>query len=233
MFWEEDEDKTLPYQVPDDVIDMVFAIQCKTLPLNHAWPLSREIIKHLPWLPEHSIAGVAGIHQIHVAESNNGWMRPEDDEEGAVLYPSKRTKLTIRIPLDKYDHASNMIGQTLDINGHSLVVGKAKKKVFTNAGVLFARYVVSEPNEDENAFLTRIAKEIKTKTGFKVKKMLCGKSHNIFIPEAKLHTKHLMIADLDSDTSIKIQQLGLSGSRELGCGLFLPHKSIKTLKPTE
>lgn len=230
MFWEEDEDKTLPYQASDDVIDMVFAIQSKTLPLNHAWPLSREIIKYLPWMSENSIAG---IHQIHVAESNNGWMRPEDDEEGAVLYPSKRTKLTIRIPLEKFDDASNMIGQTLDINGHKLVVGKAKKKVFTNAGVLFARYVVSEQNEDENAFLTRIAGEIKTKTGFKVKKMLCGKSHNIFTPEDKLHTKHLMIADLDNNTSIKIQQLGLGSSRELGCGLFLPHKSIKTLKPTE
>ncbi len=230
MFWEEDEDKTLPYQAPDDVIDMVFAIQSKTLPLNHAWPLSREIIKHLPWMPEHDYAG---IHQIHVAESNNGWMRPEDDEEGAVLYPSKRTKLTIRIPLEKFEDASNMVGHTLDINGHNLVVGKAKKKVFTNAGVLFARYVLCEPNEDENSFLTRIAKEIKSKTGFKVKKMLCGKSHNIFTPEAELHTKHLMIADLDSDTSIKIQQLGLGGSRELGCGLFLPHKSIKTLKPTE
>ena len=121
----------------------------------------------------------------------------------------------------------------MDINGHNLVVGKAKKKVFTNAGVLFARYVVSESNEDENTFLTRIAGEIKTKTGFKVKKMLCGKSHNIFTPEASLHTKHLMIADLDNNTSIKIQQLGLGSSRELGCGLFLPHKSIKTLKPTE
>jgi hypothetical protein len=42
-----------------------------------------------------------------------------------------------------------------------------------------------------------------------------------------------MIADLDSETSIKIQQLGLGKGRELGCGLFLPHKSIKTLKPTE
>ncbi|WP_299875139.1 type I-MYXAN CRISPR-associated protein Cas6/Cmx6 [uncultured Cocleimonas sp.] len=230
MFWEEDEDKTLPYQVPDDVIDMVFAIQSKTLPLNHAWPLSREIIKHLPWLTDYDFAG---IHQIHVAESNNGWMRPEDDEEGAVLYPSKRTKLTIRIPLEKYDEASKMVGQTLNINGHDLLVGKAKKKVFTNAGVLFARYVLCEPNEDENTFLSKMAKEIKTKTGFKVKKMLCGKSHNITIPDADLYTKHLMIADLDSDTSIKIQQLGLGGSRELGCGIFLPHKSIKTLKPTE
>jgi CRISPR-associated protein Cas6 len=230
MFWEEDEDKTLPFKAPDDVIDVVYSIKCKTLPLNHSWALSEEIIKHLPWISEYEYAG---IHQIHVAESNNGWMRPGDDEEGAVLYPSKRTKMTLRIPIEKFQSAVKLTGTTLDIEGHSLLVGKAKKKEFTNAGVIFARYVLCENEENENEFLARIAAEIKNKTDFKVKKMLCGKSHNIDTPNKKLLTKHLMIADLDSETSIKIQQLGLGKGRELGCGLFLPHKSIKTLKPTE
>lgn len=230
MFWEEDEDKTLPYSVPDDVIDIVFSINSKTLPLNHSWALSRAIIKHLPWITEQQ---TAGIHQIHVAESNNGWLRPEDDEEGAVLYPSKRTKMTLRIPMEKYQDAEQLKGVTLDIDGHSLLVGKAKKKELSNASVIFARYVACEENEAENQFLSRMAVDIQNITGFKVKKMLCGKSHTINTPEDKILTKHLMIADLDSDTSIKIQQLGLGNYRELGCGLFLPHKSIKTLKPTE
>ncbi len=230
MFWEEDEDKTLPYKVPEDVIDIIYAIQCKTLPVRHAWELSREIIKHLPWIEQYDYAG---IHQIHVAESNNGWMRPAEDEEGAVLYPSKRTKMTLRIPIEMYDAATELVSETLDIGGHSLTVGKAKKKTFTNAGVIFARYVLSKNDENENEFLARIASEIKEKTQFKVKKMMCGKSHDIETPDSTLHTKHLMIADLDSDTSIKIQQLGLGKGRELGCGLFLPHKGIKTLKPTE
>ena len=230
MFWEEDEDKTLPFKAPDEVIDIVYSIKCKTLPLNHAWSLSREIIKHLPWISHHKYAG---IHQIHVAESNNGWMRPEDDEEGALLYPSRRTKMTLRIPITEYQSAEKLEGKTLDISGHSLTILKAKKKEFTNAGVIFARYVLCEDNEDENTFLEGIAEEILHKTNFKVKKMLCGKSHIVFTPEGNLRTKHLMIADLDSDTSIKIQQLGLGNYRELGCGLFLPHKSIKTLKPTE
>ncbi len=230
MFWEEDEDKTLPYTIPDDVVDINFAIKCKTLPLNHAWALAREIHKALPWMKEEA---TAGIHQIHVAESNNGWLRPEDDEEGALLYPSRRTKLSLRIPSDKFKDAQQLSGKTLNIDGHELTLGKSRKKELSNASVIFARYVTSSEDESENDFLQRIHAEIQAITDFKVKKMLCGKSHTINTPDGKLFTRHLMIADLDSDPSIKIQQQGLGEHRELGCGLFLPHKGIKTLKPTE
>lgn len=230
MFWEEDEDKTLPFEMPNDVIDINFAIQCKTLPINHAWALSKAISKELPWMKDEP---TAGIHQIHVAESNNGWMRPDDSEEGAVLYPSRRTKLTLRIPITQIENTESLSGKILDIDGHSVNVGKSKKKELSNAGVIFARYVASHKDEDENSFLTRIYQEITELTNTSVKKMLCGKSYDINTPDGKLVTRHLMIADLDSDPSIKIQQYGLGESRELGCGLFLPHKGIKTLKPTE
>jgi CRISPR-associated protein Cas6 len=225
MFWEEDEDKTLPYEASEDVIDLVFSIKCKTLPLNHAWALSREIFRLLPWFED---TPSAGIHQIHVAESNNGWMRPEDDED-ALLYPSRRTKMTLRIPIDELEATEKLIGSILNIDGHLLEIKSAKKKVFTNTSVIFSRYVLSNADETENEFLTRMSDELKSKLNFKVKKMLCGKSHNIKTPEKVLTTKHLMIADLDSETSIQIQQLGLGSAKELGCGIFIPHKGIKSL----
>jgi len=230
MFWEEDEDKSLPYTAPDDVIDLVFSIKCKTLPVSHAWALSSEILKHLPWITEHE---GSGVHQIHVAESNNGWMRPEEDEVGALLYPSRRTKMTLRIPLDKLNETEKLKDTILDIDGHPLTVGSSKKKSFTNSSVISSRYVLSRTDEREDEFLQRLAKEIEQKTNFKVKKMLCGKSHNIKTPDGILKTRLLMIADLDSDTSIKIQQYGLGKMRELGCGLFLPHKGIKSLNSSE
>lgn len=230
MFWEADEDKTLPYKIPDDVIDINFTFQCKTLPLNHAWSLSKAILKELPWIKDEP---TSGIHQIHVAESNNGWIRPDDSEEGALLYPSRRTKLTLRIPKVQIENVQLLSGKTLDIDGHSLIVGKSKTKELSNAAVIFARHITSHKDEDENSFLTRMYQELKDLTDVSVKKMLCGKSHDIRTPDGIITTRHLMIADLDSVPSIKIQQFGLGKSRELGCGLFLPHKGIKTLKPTE
>lgn len=230
MFWQEDEDKSLPYEIPNDVIDLSFAISCKTLPVDHAWALSQEIQKHLPWITE---SQGSGIHQIHVAESNNGWLRPEDDEEGAILYPSRRTKMTLRIPSHRLEDTEILIGETLSIDGHSLTVGKSKKKNLTNDSVIFSRYVLSHHDESENDFLTRMSEEIMDAASFKIKKMLCGKTHSIKTPDENILTRHLMIADLDSDSSIKIQQLGLGQARELGCGIFLPHKGIKSLNSTE
>ncbi len=229
MFWQEDEDKSLPYQIPDDVIDLSFAIRCKTLPLDHAWILLQSILEHLPWLLDEGV----GIHHIHVAESNNGWIRPADDEVGALLYPSRRTKMTLRIPSLKLKQTNELTGKTLLIGGHELAVGKSKKKELTNDSVIFSRHVLSDSDESENDFLIRISQDIKQITGFTVKKMLCGKTHTINTPSEKLFTRHLMIADLDSESSVKIQQSGLGDARALGCGIFLPHKGIKSLNASE
>ncbi|MEB4593351.1 type I-MYXAN CRISPR-associated protein Cas6/Cmx6 [Candidatus Thiothrix sp. Deng01] len=229
MFWQEDEDKTLPYQAPDDILDLSFSIQCKRLPLDHAWALSQAIRSALPWFHEES---ATGIHTIHVAESGNGWLRP-DDAEHQMLLPSRRTRMALRIPKQRLADTQKLTGKTLDIDGYPLTVGDAKEKPLLNAAVIFARYVLSDAEEQEPDFLQRMAKEIHTTTDVKVKKMMCGKSNAINTPDGVLFTRHLMVADLDSAPSIRLQQYGLGGGRKLGCGLFLPHKSIKTLKPTE
>lgn len=228
MFWQEDEDKTLPYQVPDDVVDVGYALQCKRLPPDHAWTLSQAVQAALPWLADEPLAG---IHTIHVADSGNGWERP--GEPGQYLIPSRRTRLFLRLPHHRVAEADTLTGKTLDIAGNALTVGESRVKPFLNASVLFARYVLCGKNEDEHAFLVRMAAEIHTIAGVRVKKMLCGKSHDIATPAGMLHTRYLMVADLDSEPSIRLQQQGLGEGRKLGCGLLLPHKGIKTLKPTE
>lgn len=229
MFWQEDEDKTLPWQAPSDILDLSFAIQCKQLPLDHAWALSQAIHAALPWFPQEA---VAGVHTIHVAESGNGWMRPENGEN-QLLLPSRRTRMALRIPRHRLADTLALQGNTLDIDGHLLTVGAAKEKPLINASVIFSRYVLSDIAEEEPDFLQLMAREVHEISGFKVKKMMCGKSNTIKIPDGLLHTRHLMIADLDNDASIRLQQYGLGGGRKLGCGLFIPHKGIKTLKPTE
>lgn len=229
MFWQEDEDKTLPYQAPDDILDLSFAIQCKQLPLDHAWALSQAVHAALPWFQNED---AAGVHTIHVAESGNGWLRPEDTTN-QMLLPSRRTRMSLRIPKHRLQDTQILTGKTLNVDGYPLILGDAKEKTLVNSSVIFARYVLSDANEEEPVFLQRMAKEIHDIADFKVKKMMCGKSNTINTPQGPLHTRHLMVADLDNDPSIRLQQYGLGGGRKLGCGLFMPHKSIKTLKPTE
>jgi CRISPR-associated protein Cas6 len=230
MFWQEDEDKTLPYEIPDEIIDISFNISCKQLPLDHAWELRSQLQQVLPWLEENKLAG---IHQLFVADSNNGWMRPEDGKN-QVLHPSRRTRLYLRIP-SKYigETEKNLTGKTLTIASHSLKLGKPKQKELVNTSIIFSRHVISDKNETEDDFLRRYAAEFKRITGEDIKKMMSGKTNIIKPPTSDIHTRHLMIADLNTNASIKIQQFGLGEERQLGCGIFIPHKGIKSLKADE
>ena len=69
--WIEDEEKKSISEM-SKMIDVAFKINCKTLPYDHAFSLSNEITKHLPWLEDNELTG---IQTLHGPESGNGWTR--------------------------------------------------------------------------------------------------------------------------------------------------------------
>ena len=226
MFWTEDKQKE-EFQVPDDVIDLVFKLDCKTLPVEHAHALYQAIQSVLHWIEDEEFAG---IHQIHVAESGNGWMRPEDPSN-EVLHLSRRTRLSLRLPKQRIEEAKRLTGQTLDIDGYDLTIGEAMIKPLSDLSPLFSRYVICDPEQDEEQFLYAVAEQLRA-MDIPVKKMMAGKQHIIRTPGQDLHTRGLMVADLDKVQSVRLQQRGIGPGRHLGCGIFLPQKGIKPVKDT-
>ncbi len=227
MFWEEDKDENTPYVVPDDVVDLVYNISCKCLPLDHAHTFSEAILQALPWMDEEPLAG---IHLVHGAESGNGWMRPEDPVN-EVLYLSKRSRMTLRVPASRVEDAAALTGIVLDIEGHRLEVGKAKTRLFSTLPTQFARYVVvpeGMDHEDEEVFMRYAAEQLRA-LEVPVRKLLCGRAHAIQHPDGDLFTRSIMLADLEPEQAIRLQQVGIGTHRKMGCGLFLPHKGIRAV----
>ncbi len=227
MFWEEDKDENTPYTVPGDVVDLVYNISCKCLPLDHAHAFSTAILEALPWLDEEPMAG---IHLVHGAESGNGWMRPEDPVN-ELLYLSKRSRMTLRVPASRIDDANELTGTELDIDGHLLEVGKAKTRLFSTMSTQFARYVVvpeGMDHEDEEAFMRYAANQLQV-LEVPVRKLLCGRTHAIQHPDGDLYTRSVMLADLEPEQAVRLQQVGIGSHRKMGCGLFLPHKGIRAV----
>jgi CRISPR-associated protein Cas6 len=224
MFWQETKENE-GYIVPDDIVDVMFGIQCRTLPVDHSYLLSQAISRALPWFADEEHVG---LHTIHVAESGNGWMRPDDPH--ALLHLSRRTKLMLRLPKQRLEDAGKLTGQTLDIGGNTMQVGRAAVKPLSAITTLFSRYVVASEGLDETAFM-REAQTLLADMGIRPKKMLCGIERVITTPEREIHTHSLMLADLPVEQSISLQQRGLGPGRTLGCGLFLPHKDIKEVRP--
>lgn len=221
MFWSDDTDTKSKLAIPDDIVDIAYKLECKALPLDHAWSLSQALQQVLPWLAEDT---QAGIHLIHGAESGNGWYRP-DDPENDVLYLSRRTRMTLRISKERIDDAQDLTGKTLDIAGNALTVGEASIKLLSNLPTLFARYVICEQQMDEHQFLTQAARQLRA-MGIPVNKLMAGKQTVFRMPQALVITRSLMVADLKPEHSIRLQQQGLGEGRKFGCGLFLPQKGI-------
>lgn len=226
MFWSDDEPKK-EFTVPDDVVDLVYKLDCKMLPLDHAHALSEAIHAVLDWIIDEELAG---IHQIHVAESGNGWMRPEDPTN-EVLHLSRRTRMSLRVPKVRIEDAKQLTGKTLDIEGYKLTIGEASIKPLSDLTILFSRYVVCDAEMSEDAFLKSVAEQLRT-MDIPVKKMMVGKQNTIQTPNGDVTTRSIMVADLDKEQSVRLQQRGVGPYRHLGCGIFVPQKGIKPVKET-
>ena len=219
MYWQ-DEPQASSTSIPDDVVDVVYSIQCLRLPVDHAQVLSLAVQKQLPWFTTEECAA---LHTIHVAESGNGWVRPDD-----FIHLSRRTKLTLRVPKHRIEDAQKLSGKALDLSGHPLTVGASVIRPLSTLTTIFARYIAA-PESDEQQFLRDALTQLKA-LGVKPKKMLCGMEKSIVTTHGALRTRSLMLAELSVDESLILQQRGLGLHRMLGCGVFIPHKDIQELK---
>jgi len=213
------------YVVPDDIVDLAYSIDCRSVPLEHGYTLSEAILEILPWLTDEEFAS---IHQIHGAESGNGWMRP-DNTENEVLYLSRRTRMVIRVPKHRIEDARQLTGAVLDVDGHTLEVGEATIRKLVALSTVFSRYIVCDEIKTEAEFEDEVISSLLQNADVRVRKMLCGRTHTISLPGNKLFTRSIMLADLAPAEAVRLQQQGLGEYRKLGCGIFLPHKGIPDL----
>jgi CRISPR-associated protein Cas6 len=229
MFWQDDK-QSRQFEVPGDVVDVLFSIDCRELPVDHAHDLSQAILRAAPWIADEPRIG---IHAVHVAGSQNGWERPEHGKDNRLLL-SRRTKLTIRAPKEAVPRLQESLhGAVLDVGGCRLVVGEAKTRLLSRQGTIFARYVVAESAEEsDEAFLTRTATELGG-MGIRVRRALCGKTYHLSTPEGAVAVRSLMLADLSPEQSVTLQERGLGPLRRMGCGIFIPHKGIDPVKGAE
>lgn len=223
MFWQEEENDVERFVVPEDVVDISFTITCKALPVDHAHALSEAIKAALPWFSDEQ---QAGLHLIHVADSGNGWERPQGEDE--VLYLSRRTKLTLRVPQHRVEDSQALTGQTLDVAGNRMEVGKSAIRLLSTSTTLYARYVATSSEEqDEDEFIAEVVNEL-TQAGLRFKKVLCGKEASFSTPNGPIVTRSLMVADLPLEHAVRLQEIGVGPheNKKIGCGLFIPHKAV-------
>ena len=177
----------------------------------------------MPWLADEK---QAAIHPITGPEEGNGWERCKDE----LMYLSKRQKMMVRIPKDRLAEAGKLVGQTISVDGHELEVGKFTTRLLSDLPTVHARHVICEAGMSEEAFMHAALAQIK-ELDVNVRKMMAGKEREIKTPEQTIMTRSLMLAELEPDESVRLQENGIGDGRMLGCGLFLPQKGISAVNP--
>jgi CRISPR-associated protein Cas6 len=220
----EEESAATEQAVQADILDAVFAISCRSLPVDHAYALSQAIQAALPWFAQEP---GAGLHTIYGAASASGWTRPEGAD--ALLQLSHRAKLALRLPRHRLDDAAALLGRTLQVAGWPLRVDRLFLRPLSRITTLFSRCVVFAAAGDEPAFLAAAAGALGA-LGINPGTMLCGRVTPVATPARTYQTRSLMLAGLTPEQSLALQQHGLGVERKLGCGVFIPHKDIGDLR---
>jgi CRISPR-associated protein Cas6 len=225
MYWNQTEPPEV-IDIPDEIVDLVFEIDCRQLPVDHAYDLSAALLQVCPWMADEPRLA---IHTIHVAGSQNGWERPAHSTWN-YLQVSRRTKLRVRAPQTRVRALLDELpGTHIEVGGCPLILGTGRVKALSKETTLFARYVVAAtgPNQapGEHDFLEATALAL-AKIDIRIRKAMCGQMVALTTPQGHLLARSLLVADLGMAESIRLQQHGLGPQRLMGCGVFIPHKGI-------
>jgi len=206
--WPEDK----PEEYVPDMIDLQFDLMGSTIPADNALLLSDSLLAYLPWLSEDDRIG---IQHIKGAETNTG---------DASLNINRRTKLYLRAPKARVDELQQLVGKTLDLAGHDLQIGNFKTRAFSPFANIYAHFVDTGSTTEEQ-FVQDVMRELDghfhIRCGF-----ICGKRQTLKSASGPLFGYSLMLHDVPPHKSLQLQDEGMGRNRLLGCGIFIPHKSI-------
>ncbi len=225
LYWQDDEENE-PVESDDDVVDVVYRLDCKTIPIDHAQALCDALHEALPWIADEERVA---IHTIHIAEAANGWVRSEED---GLLQLSRRTRFQLRVPAHRIADALALEGTTLDIAGHPMTIGAGNVRKLAKLTTIFSRYMAADEVDDEGRYMENVY-ELLLEKGIKPKKMMAGRKHVIQTTDGPLPSRMLMLAELELDASLRLQKEGLGPGRKLGCGIFIPHKGIEAVNKAQ
>lgn len=193
---------------PCPTVDLIFPINGRFLPRDHAQALKDALCRAWPWLEAEPLAGVQGIKLVPGLEAQ------------AML--SGRAKLLLRLSRPRATELLSSPAIDLEVAGQALHLDVPHVRELVPHTTLYA-YHVAAADPDEVAFMTAVTRELAA-LGVGGERV-CGKRQRLTLASGAVTTFSLMLHALAPEPSLHLQQHGLGPHRLLGCGIFIPHKS--------
>lgn len=191
------------------VTDIQFELKGALLPKDHGYLIFLAMVDLLPWIADEPLLG---IHPVQGADLGDG-----------NLMLNRRGKLVFRAPRIRAAELLTLTGKAFQIAGHPFTIGAGKLRALSWHTPLYA-HCVTTGHEDERAFTQDILDELDT---YKIdSRFICGKRQTLTTAQGVEYGYSLMLHGLPIEHALQIQEQGLGTNRKLGCGIFIPHKSI-------
>jgi CRISPR-associated protein Cas6 len=191
------------------IVDVLFELAATTLPADHADALANAVARWLPWLETEP---AAGIHPLRAAATSHG-----------MVVLARRAKLVLRVPASRAADCRTLCGQALDVAGSAADVGAASERPLAPSATLYA-HRVTIGTDDERAFHDAVARWL-VETGVRCE-FISGRPRRFTAGTREVVGFGLALHGLSPTDSIRVQGAGMGGDRRLGCGIFVPHKTI-------
>ena len=197
---------------PPDMVDVAFELTAPALPRDFEWPLYRALVRVAPWLES---AHYAGVHPLRAMPAG---------EDGYLV--ARRTKLVLRLPRDRICAASIFEGAVLDLAPCARAkLGTGTVRSLEPAATVYSARVVTG-DQDEARFAAHLVRELEA-LGIR-RPLVCGKRTRIALEGGTATAFSVAVHGLGEPASLLLQRAGLGRGRAVGCGLFVPHKTIVT-----
>lgn len=195
------------------MLDLVFDVEGRTLQRDHRRALAAALQRALPWLEATPGAAVHGLKL------------PPGDERVAHL--SQRTRLVLRLPRERVAAAEALDGATLELDALPLRLHRPRRRELLGAPAQYA-HLVAFAADDELAFVRDVDEQLRS-LGVRAR-VICGRRQ--VVEHGTLAGYSLMLDGLQPADALRVQEAGLGAHHQLGCGVFVPHKSSAAVGAT-
>jgi CRISPR-associated protein Cas6 len=190
-------------------LDFTFAVAGGIIDRDYPAALYRALAERLPWLDEEPLAGVHPIRGLTPCA------------DGMLI--GGRTRIVLRVPGHRAEECAALQGADLEVPA-PLHVGLGSRRELLPYPVLHSRLVVTGAQE-EGDFVREVAAELAA-LGIECDTIV-GRRGEVKLDAGRILVGYsLMLHGLSPADSRLAQERGVGQQRKLGCGLFVPHKSV-------
>ncbi len=192
-----------------DSLDLTFAVTGDMIDREYPYGLYRALAASLPWLDDEPSAGIHPMRGLTACQ------------DGRLLIGG-RTRIVLRVPIGRADDCVRLLGAHLELPA-PLQIGTITQRALLPYPVLHSRLVITGADA-EDGFVSDVTVELEA---LELDcDIIVGKRGEMRVEAQTVTGFSLMLHGLSPEASLRAQERGIGRHRKLGCGLFVPHKSV-------